>query len=689
MTAISNVPQLVDNKGGIYSVVAARLELGKFNKWKKRMLCYLTGMEPYYIYCIKDGPFKPKIAEGADKPDFEGPSDTKENMIIDLKLEYQTFRAKPSESLSQTYTRYKALLNELTNDGVTLSKHKINEEVSDDEEMTQVKVLIALPDDGLFVGKNHACNGEWIDITMKKVERHNPNNKLPNFNTGRLLVPESQNVNECLQLTKAHTDPESSKESGSEPQTPLLLLKSLQGASPSSEVMTLTYHDHSPKERPGLDVMKHTKPETQEYSNKSVSGPLTIYDTELVTSSVLTKVKINDQETKIDELNKLVQMLMDEKINSTQKIQESKFVDLQPESSKLVNSSKLNKDSKPNGKNTDSTKPVRPKPLQKPKLKCKLYHYTNHSTDDCYRILYYMKCKKEDHRTSNHDMYVASLNSSKTTRHNLIRHNRVIHVREGVLAESSQSSEASIGVNCTTYGSNVHSTTDHNDFEHFKRGPKVVFGDNSSCIAERHGSINCGGIVFSKVAFINALKYNLISISQLCDAKYIIQFDDRQGIIFNANKEIVLIALTRNDVYVLDMSSLTLNGACVFAKALESVKWLWHKRLSHLNFKNINKLAKQNKVLGLSSLVYSQDKPCSTCEKGKHKRASFKTKQNFSITKCLHVFHIDLFGPVSPISINHEKYSLVIIDEYSRYTWVYFLKKKSHAAEDNVFYQDG
>ncbi|GJT28320.1 retrovirus-related pol polyprotein from transposon TNT 1-94 [Tanacetum coccineum] len=154
-----------------------------------------------------------------------------------------------------------------------------------------------------------------------------------------------------------------------------------------------------------------------------------------------------------------------------------------------------------------------------------------------------------------------------------------------------------------------------------------------------------------------------------------------QGTIFNANKEIVLRAPRRNDVYVLDMSSLTPNGACFFAKALESVNWVWHKRLSHLNFKNINKLAKQNKVLGLPSLVYSKGKPCSTCEKEKHKRASFKTKQNFSIMKCFHLLHMDLFGPSSPRSITHEKYTLIIVDEYSRYTWVHFLKKKSHAAE--------
>ncbi|GKC97594.1 retrovirus-related pol polyprotein from transposon TNT 1-94 [Tanacetum coccineum] len=117
MAAESNVPQLVDKKGGSYSAISPRLELA--------------------------GPFRTKMAEDdiiesviscetakATWTDlvhsFEGPSDTKENRIMDLKLEYQTFRAKPSKSLSQTYTCYKTLLNELTNDGVTLYKHEIN-----------------------------------------------------------------------------------------------------------------------------------------------------------------------------------------------------------------------------------------------------------------------------------------------------------------------------------------------------------------------------------------------------------------------------------------------------------------------------------------------------------------------------------------------------------------------------------
>ncbi|GJS48073.1 hypothetical protein Tco_0598194 [Tanacetum coccineum] len=135
-------------------------------------------------------------------------------------------------------------------------------------------------------------------------------------------------------------------------------------------------------------------------------------------------------------------------------------------------------------------------------------------------------------------------------------------------------------------------------------GPKVVFRDDSTCTTEGYGSIKCNGIVFTKVAFVNGLKYNLISISQLCDAKYIVQFDEKRGTIFNSNKDVVMIA--------------------------------------------------------------PRDKPYSLCEKGKHHRASFKTKQTFSIKKCLHLLQLDLFGPVTPRSINHEKYTLVIVDEYSR-----------------------
>ncbi|GJZ14313.1 retrovirus-related pol polyprotein from transposon TNT 1-94 [Tanacetum coccineum] len=126
-----------------------------------------------------------------------------------------------------------------------------------------------------------------------------------------------------------------------------------------------------------------------------------------------------------------------------------------------------------------------------------------------------------------------------------------------------------------------------------------------------------------------------------------------------------MIAPRVRDVCVQDMTSLA-QESCFFARASESLNWLWHKRLSHLNFKIINQLAKHNLVIGLPSLAYSKDKPCSSCEKEKRHRASFKTKQTSSNEKCIHLLHMDLFRPVTLRSFNHEKYTLVTIDEYSR-----------------------
>nr|GEU28865.1 hypothetical protein [Tanacetum cinerariifolium] len=105
----------------------------------------------------------------------------------------------------------------------------------------------------------------------------------------------------------------------------------------------------------------------------------------------------------------------------------------------------------------------------------------------------------------------------------------------------------------------------------------------------------------------------------------LLRFDEKRGTIFKSNKEVVMIAPRVRDVYVLDMTS-PAQESCFFVKASKNLNWLWHKILAHLNFKTINKLEKQNLVIGLPSLVYSKDKPCSACEKAKHHRAKFKTK---------------------------------------------------------------
>nr|GEV76558.1 retrovirus-related Pol polyprotein from transposon TNT 1-94 [Tanacetum cinerariifolium] len=187
---------------------------------------------------------------------------------------------------------------------------------------------------------------------------------------------------------------------------------------------------------------------------------------------------------------------------------------------------------------------------------------------------------------------------------------------EALKSKKAESSNATRSKTPTKSGCSRHMTGVKSYLHKYveQPGPKVVFRDDSTCITEGYGSFKCNGIVFTKLAFVNGLKYNLVSISQLCDGKYIVQFDEKRGTIFNSNKEIVMIVPRVKDVYVLDMTSST-QESCFFAKATENLNWLWHKRLAHLNFQTINHLAKQNLVMGLPSLVYSKDKPWKFDEK--------------------------------------------------------------------------
>nr|GEX66427.1 retrovirus-related Pol polyprotein from transposon TNT 1-94 [Tanacetum cinerariifolium] len=117
------------------------------------------------------------------------------------------------------------------------------------------------------------------------------------------------------------------------------------------------------------------------------------------------------------------------------------------------------------------------------------------------------------------------------------------------------------------------------------------------------------------------------------------------------------------------------------AKATSSQAWLWHRRLSHLNFDTINLLSKNDIVVGLPKLKFVKDHLCSFCELGKAKRKSFQTKITPSFKSQLQLLHMDLCGPMRVASINVKRYVLVIVDDYSIYTWTHFLRFKEETPE--------
>nr|GEV68665.1 integrase, catalytic region, zinc finger, CCHC-type, peptidase aspartic, catalytic [Tanacetum cinerariifolium] len=109
------------------------------------------------------------------------------------------------------------------------------------------------------------------------------------------------------------------------------------------------------------------------------------------------------------------------------------------------------------------------------------------------------------------------------------------------------------------------------------------------------------------------------------------------------------------------------------AKASPTQAWLWHQRLSHFNFDYINLLTKKDVVIGLPKLKFVKDQLCSSYEVSKAKRSSFKSKAVPSLKGRLNLLHMDLCGPMRVASINRKKYIMVIVDDYSRYTWTLFL----------------
>nr|GEV14380.1 putative ribonuclease H-like domain-containing protein [Tanacetum cinerariifolium] len=155
-----------------------------------------------------------------------------------------------------------------------------------------------------------------------------------------------------------------------------------------------------------------------------------------------------------------------------------------------------------------------------------------------------------------------------------------------------------------------------------------------------------------------------------------LDFDD---VYFLPDESQVLLRVPREN----NMSNVNLKNivpsrdfTCLFAKATIDESNLWHRRLGHINFKTINKLVKGNLVRGLPTKVFKNDNTCVACKKGKQHRASCKTKLISSVNQPLYRLHMDLFRPTFVTSLNKKSYCLIVTDDYSRFTWVFFLATK-------------
>ncbi|GJU37838.1 putative ribonuclease H-like domain-containing protein [Tanacetum coccineum] len=211
------------------------------------------------------------------------------------------------------------------------------------------------------------------------------------------------------------------------------------------------------------------------------------------------------------------------------------------------------------------------------------------------------------------------------------------------------------------------------EYQDYNGGP-VAFGGSKGYITGK-GKIKTRKLDFEDVCFVKELQhFNLFSVSQMCDKKNKVLFTDTECLVLSSDFKLpdenqVLLRIPRqNNMYSFNLENIVPSRglACLIAKAIVDESNKWHRRLGHVNFKNLNKLVKGNLVRGLPSKIFQNDHTCVACQKGKQHKASCKAKIVSSISQPLQLLHMDLFGPTSIRSINHKTYCLVITNDFSR-----------------------
>ncbi|GJV54148.1 retrovirus-related pol polyprotein from transposon TNT 1-94 [Tanacetum coccineum] len=205
----------------------------------------------------------------------------------------------------------------------------------------------------------------------------------------------------------------------------------------------------------------------------------------------------------------------------------------------------------------------------------------------------------------------------------------------------------------------------------------VRFGNDHFGAIMCYGDYVIGDSVISKVYYVEGLGHNLFSVGQFCDSdleaafrKHTCYVRDTDGV------ELIKGSRGLNLYTILVKDMMKSSPICLLSKASKNKSWLWHRRLNHLNFGTINDLARKDLVRGLPRLKFEKDHLFSACQLGKSTKHTHKPKPENTNLEVLNTLHMDLCGPMRVQTINGKKYILVIVDDYSRFTWVKFLRSK-------------
>nr|GEV23897.1 retrovirus-related Pol polyprotein from transposon TNT 1-94 [Tanacetum cinerariifolium] len=188
----------------------------------------------------------------------------------------------------------------------------------------------------------------------------------------------------------------------------------------------------------------------------------------------------------------------------------------------------------------------------------------------------------------------------------------------------------------------------------------VKFGNDRIAPILGYGDLVQGAVTIKRVYYVEGLNHNLFFVGQFCDADLEVAFKKSTCFICDLKGDDFLTGSHGTDLYSITLHDTNCpNLICLMTKVTSSQAWLWHRRLSYLNFDTINLLSKNDIVVGLPKLKFVKDHLYSFCELGKAKRKSFHTKLTPSSKRQLHLLHMDLCGPMRVASVNGKRYVLV------------------------------
>ncbi|GJS41985.1 retrovirus-related pol polyprotein from transposon TNT 1-94 [Tanacetum coccineum] len=206
-------------------------------------------------------------------------------------------------------------------------------------------------------------------------------------------------------------------------------------------------------------------------------------------------------------------------------------------------------------------------------------------------------------------------------------------------------------------------------------GGNVIFGSNLRGNIIGKGTISNDSLKIDNVEHVDNLGFNLLSIGQICDNKCRVTFSEHDSEITKDGK-VIGRGIRKKGLYVMKLGNKPKDKICL--ATIDENSTLWHRRLGHANMRLIQSLASKELVRNLPKLRFDQHF-CDACKIGKQAHVSHKAKNIVSTTRCLELLHMDLFGPSAVRSYGGNRYTLVIVDDYSRYTWTRFLKDKTEA----------